>query len=390
MNEASIHGICISPDKTRVEGTIDLWSYGSTKLYFQASAPVVEANTSAFLSAALLPCMELGLDCSIDGVVSPRLLDSTDTIQDIFCGWDSRFHRIRVSGSGDAGTAEVPRVSDGRAAGSFFSGGIDSLYTLHQHLDEVSDLILIHGFDMSVDDHALRTQVSTRVRELAEKTGKRLIEVETNVGAFLRKYVGWSFGHGPALASVGHLLAPQLKKIFIPATHTVSDQVPWGSHPLVDPLWSNEALEFLHDGGEATRVRKTEVVADWPESLTCLRVCWRNDGGAYNCGRCSKCLRTMVTLQMLGMEKALEAFDAPLDVNRVSALRLADENSRAFAHEILADPRLASREPELFAAVENWTRPATFLERIRQASRRIRLRRFTRRAMAAWRVSRRK
>jgi len=388
MNEATIHSICVTADGKSVEGQIELGTYGSTKLWFRASDSVLEANTSAFLAAVLLPCMELGLDCTIDGVVSARLLQSVEKIQDTFCKWEPRFHRIRVTGTG--GTAStVPADSAGqRGTASFFSGGIDSLYTLSEHRSEIDSLILIHGFDVDLDDHVLRKQVSDKLREFASETGKELIEVETNVGVFLRKYVGWSFGHGPALAAVGHLLTPRLRRIFIPATHTLADHVAWGSHPLVDPLWSSEALEFVHDGSDVTRVHKTETVAGWPAAMDCLRVCWKNYGGVYNCGRCEKCLRTMVTLQMLGALESQTAFAEPLDLNRVASLRLFDDNSRAFANEILADSRLAEREPELYAAMQNWIKPVGILKRLRQATKRIRLRRSLRRWLASRRRSR--
>jgi hypothetical protein len=389
MNGTRIHSIRATPDGKSVEGRVDLGNYGSTKLWFRSSESVLEASTSAFLAAALLPSMALGMDCTIDGVVSARLLRSVEKIQDIFHTWDPRFHRIRVSGAaGTAGTV-LSAGADTRGAASFFSGGIDSLYTLSRHHSEIDSLILIHGFDIDLDHHALWKQVSDKLREFASKTGKSLFQIETNVGVFLRKYVGWSFGHGPALAAVGHLLAPRLRRIFIPATHTLADHVEWGSHPLVDPLWSSEALEFVHDGSEVTRVHKTETVANWPAAMDCLRVCWKNDGGVYNCGHCEKCLRTMVTLQMLGALEAQTAFAEPLDLGRVASLRVFDDNSRAFAKEILTDPRLVAREPALYAAVQNWIRPASFLERLRQATRRIRLRRSLRSWRARLRASRR-
>lgn len=390
MNEVTIHSIHASSDGKSVEGQVDLGVYGSTKLYFHASDPVLEASTSAFLAAALLPCMELGMDCTIESVVSARLLQSLEKIQEIFCAWEPRFHRIRVNSTGGTTSAAPLADADQRGTASFFSGGIDSLYTLSEHRSEIDSLILIHGFDVDLEDHALRKQVSDRLREFANKTDKALVEVETNVGVFLRKYVGWSFGHGPALATIGHLLAPGFRRIYIPATHTQADDVAWGSHPLVDPLWSSETLEFVHDGSDVTRVQKTETVTNWPTAMECLRVCWKNPGGAYNCGRCEKCLRTMVTLQMLGALESHPAFDQPLDLERVASLRLHDDNSRAFANEILADPRLANAEPGLYAAVQNWIRPASGLQQFRQAIKRIRLRRILRRRLASFRASRSK
>ncbi|MDZ4719654.1 MAG: hypothetical protein SH847_14465, partial [Roseiflexaceae bacterium] len=45
---------------------------------------------------------------------------------------------------------------------------------------------------------------------------------------------------------------------------------------------------------------------------------------AYNCGRCEKCLRTMVALESLGALGRCQTFAIPLDLRRVAALRLGD------------------------------------------------------------------
>ena len=72
------------------------------------------------------------------------------------------------------------------------------------------------------------------------------------------------------------------------------------SHPALDPLWSTEAVEVVHDGAETRRVDKVAALAASPLALRYLRVCWENRGGAYNCGRCGKCMRTMVDLDLAG------------------------------------------------------------------------------------------
>lgn len=383
----TIDNITTSADRKLVECTVDFGMQGSTQLYFRAEQPVLQGNTSAVLSAVLLPCMKLMTDCHIKGAVSRRLLQSTETIQNIFNGWDPGFNKITISADSVVDDPGFP--DEERGVGSFFSGGIDSLYTLAEHRDEVDTLVLIHGFDIDLDDSALWQQVTEHLGAFARDTGKTLIEIETNLGVFLRKYVGWSFGHGPALAAVGHLLSPRLRRMYIPGTHTLADDVAWGSHPAVDPLWSSESLEFVHDGETVTRVQKTERVAAWPEAMQCLRVCWKNTGGAYNCGRCSKCLRTMVTLQMIAALDACEqVFEVPLDLGRVGALRLYDDNSRAFAREILADERLG-KQLELRAAVEKWLIEPGGLQRVRLWLRGIRLKRAVRTWLAGFRSGKR-
>lgn len=372
MRKARITNIEASEDLRRVEGSIDLGVFGTHRIYFASDKLPLRDDASAFVCAALLPCMELGLDCEIDGPADQRLLDSTDAIQDIFCGWNNKYRRVQTSSTIAASGFGAAHAG---ATGTFFSGGIDSTFTLKKHIDDISHLIFVHGFDLKLEDRALRDLVANRMVEFASNTGKQLIQIETNVGVFLRRFVGWSFGHGPALAAVGHTLAAEFSRIYIPATHALADDVPWGSHPLVDPLWSGNDVEFIHDGDDTTRVNKTDAVAGWEPALKCLRVCWRNDGGSYNCGVCAKCLRTMVTLAMLGRTDALAAFDEPLDLKRVSDLQLHDDNARAFAREILDDGRLQKNDTEMYTAVQNWLRPPSVARRINQIFRKIRLRR---------------
>ena len=102
------------------------------------------------------------------------------------------------------------------------------------------------------------------------------------------------------LASVGLLFQARFRTILISAAHTYADLGPWGSHPLLDPLWSTELTEFVHHGAHATRVDKCRVLANSEVAMRHLRVCWENREGRYNCGECEKCLRTMVNLAAVG------------------------------------------------------------------------------------------
>jgi hypothetical protein len=77
---------------------------------------------------------------------------------------------------------------------------------------------------------------------------------------------------------------------------------PTAAHPLLDPLYGNEGVEIIHDGAEAGRPEKLEKVAACESALANLVVCL--DEMNSNCGRCMKCLRTMVALESLGVKGA--------------------------------------------------------------------------------------
>jgi hypothetical protein len=305
---------------------------GSHRLFYRSGDARLLASREAALALALLPAMRSSRRLCVEGRVNRRLLSGIDTIQAIYRAWDRTLRPVEI-----AGVEASDAAPEGRRVGSFFSGGVDSFYTLLKHRDEITDLILVHGFDIGLDEADLRAKTSEAIREIAAELGKRVVEVETDLRSFLDPYAHWGrLGHGPALASVGMTLSAHYRRIYIPGAYGYADLFPWGTHPLLDPLWSTDALEFVHDGTEATRVEKIARVAQCDVALRHLRVCYRNPGGAYNCGVCEKCLRTMIGLELAGALDRCASFERELDLARVARLRLRKECQRAFAMEILA------------------------------------------------------
>lgn len=306
----------------------------SHHVYFRSSDIILTGNMEAFLASALLPSMREGGTLVADGKASQRFLDAVDTILDIYCAWDSTLHRVDIRNV-------IPVIRESPKedrVGTFFTGGVDSFYTLLKHRDEITDLIFIHGFDVLLENTALRKKTSDMIHRIGSSFGKRVIEVETNLRSFLDSHFRLSWGtltFGVGLVSVGHLLFPFFKKIYIPGSYTYADLAPWGSHPLLDPLWSTETLEFIHDGCEAKRIDKVSLLSEYDLALQSLRVCFFNLDGAYNCGQCEKCLRTMINLHVVGALDRCTTFDTRLDIKRVSNLIVSDESTRIFFKENL-------------------------------------------------------
>lgn len=297
------------------------------------------ATAAAQIAVGLLPAMRHGTALAVDGAIDPRLHRALDTIQDIQSAWVPSLRRVEVSCRVEESPARA-----GNRVGCFFTGGVDSFYTLLKHRDEITDLIFVHGYDVPLDNLSLREQVSGVVQEVGATFGLGVVEVETDVRAFLDAHVHWGMAHGAALAAVGHLLGDQFTKVYIASSYHYADLFPWGSHPLLDPLWSSQALEFVHDGCEARRHEKVRFIADSEVAMHHLRVCWKNPGGAYNCGRCDKCLRTMINLETAGALTRCTTFTEPLDPGRVSRMGIASTSERVFAMQNLR--ALAERQPE--------------------------------------------
>ena len=55
-----------------------------------------ESDSSPWLAIGLPLAMVLGEELELDGVVSPRLMEATRMLQDIYAGWAPTFERTRV------------------------------------------------------------------------------------------------------------------------------------------------------------------------------------------------------------------------------------------------------------------------------------------------------
>jgi hypothetical protein len=354
MEQAASHirSINISPDACLLEADVQI---GPEKhhIYFRSNDVPLTGNVEAFLAAAILPAMKVGGTLVAEGKANRRFLDALDTIIAIYRTWVSSLQRLEIRGVLPARA----RASQEGRVGTFFSGGVDSFYTFLKHRDEITDLIYVHGFDMSLENHPLRKRISSLIHEIGSSFGKRVIEVETNLRSFLDAYFrlreAWGpLTHGVVLSSVGHVLFPFFKRIFIAATHTYNDLFPWGSHPLLDPLWSTETLEFIHDGGEATRIDKVALLSKFDIALKSLQVCRSpRSQRAYNCGLCEKCLRTMINLHVVGALDRCTAFNTRLHLKRIAKIVVLDTSTRAFVRENLRALEKSKSDLRLYKAL---------------------------------------
>jgi hypothetical protein len=266
--------------------------------------PISEPGDSA-LAAALLPAMRKGGRLLVDAPVSPRLLGNTGKIQAAFLEHRKKFWPVEI-----AATQVQEPLSDGgseRGVGLFFSGGVDSFYSALTHRDELTHLVFVHGFDIRLVERQKRRLVADSLRSAADGLGLQLIEVETTIHDSSDRHVSWEWDYfGSAMVSVGLLLAPVLRKIYIASSYAPDYPVFGGSSPLVDPLWSSEQVEIVHDT-EVRRVEKLGVVAASPVAPRWVRPCM-GDSRAYNCGRCRKCLGVMVALRLAGVPEDSTAF----------------------------------------------------------------------------------
>jgi hypothetical protein len=294
------------------------------RLWFRVpkSIPVSHAG-DPFLAAALLPAMAKGEKLEFDASlpISPKLLRNCSVFQDIHHAWNPVLKVVPI----DAATRVAGPLNDG--AISFFSGGVDSMFTLLKRREEISHVVYIQGFDFLVDDASFRTAFE-RNASFVRGFGKTVIPVGTNSNAFgYHHNLSILLTQGSALASIALLLG--FPRTYVSSAYSYSQLVPLGSHPLTDPLWSTEGVEIIHEGAEARRVDKVIKIAESPSALANLLVCAHEV--TRNCGHCEKCLRTMIPLQLLGV--STPAFPPFPSLSKIKKIRIANDIEMIFFKE---------------------------------------------------------
>jgi hypothetical protein len=259
-----------------------------------------ENNGDPFLAALLVPAMIVGESLTILADVSPSTLRRLPEIQSIYACFDNRLRPVDVETKTRSTT---PNITP-EAVGLFLSLGVDSFYSLLKNLrdhpaddETITHLISIHDFHVTYGEWNERflPRMLENCERVARETGKTLIPVVTNLRPITRPVSNWSLSHGGALASVALALDGFLRQITIAATTTYDQLYPWGSHPVLDPLWSTETMRVVHDGCEMNRIDKVACIAGSRLVLETLRVC-----PDYNCGQCIKCLPTIIDLMLAG------------------------------------------------------------------------------------------
>lgn len=195
-----------------------------------------------------------------------------------------------------------------------------------------------------------------------------MIEVATDAKGLMLRLVPWEWYHGGLLAGIAHALEEHLSRVLIPATHALRNQEPWGQHPDLDCLWSTARVGLETADAEKTRPEKCAIVGESELAMRWLRVCWR-EPEKWNCGRCAKCLRTMIDLAIFDRLVECQIFPDTVDVDAVRGL-LTRPNSLPSCRATLKAARRSDRCAELADALEFAMRRSRY-RRVRSRLRRF-------------------
>ncbi len=314
----------------RVDGSIELAAVHEPpagapwRLWYRVPEAWAGALTELgdpFAVGSVQTAMLHGVDLEIRGTVSRSLLAGLEDYIEVWNCWDGE-HYARI-GLGATREADA-EAGAGADAVCSFSGGVDASFTVLRHVrglagrrsKKIGAAILVHGFDIPLDDTAGFDGAFARAAETLRQYDIPLAPVATN---YRENGLDWFWAFGPATIACLHLFQRRFRTGLIAGAENYAYPKPTSAHPLIDHMLGNSSFAVIHDGAGFTRSQKIAALAGEPPMLRGLRVCWEGAHRDRNCGRCEKCIRTILNFRAMGIPRP-EAFPAGVALEQIRRL----------------------------------------------------------------------
>jgi len=270
---------------------------------------------------ALPPALRFGeRRLALPGRLDSRLAENLSAVQALFRSWRG-YRPLRI----DIEVSTTTRQTAARAkTAAFLSGGVDACHLLwanrrdfgRTHPRSIGECIHVAGLSYEGDLESpaaasLHRRSLRAVSAITAAAGASLTIVRTNLKSLAQRYTGYGLDYESAFfAAICHSLARRIGRAQLAATYGIQELHPYGTHPLLTPLYSSAAVDIELAGAHRNRQQKLEELSRWPAALENLQVCFEGPtpGEILNCGSCEKCLRTMVGLMLAGRLTDVPAF----------------------------------------------------------------------------------
>lgn len=372
--------IAASPDdssRTRLVGQV-LYDDGNEEQYWFE----VDKSNEEYLSrtgnpwlAFLLPlAMSIREPLRLCAPVDAELLRGAREAMDAWRCWFPALQQVEI----EAELLNDARPTRPEKTVSFFSGGVDSFYTVLRHEGSsnpavrIDDLLFVSGFDIPISDPAALQRIREKNRMAAQGLGKGFVDVATNMRTTRFNEADWQYlSHGAALAAIALALEEKYVTAFIAPSCDYAHLMALGSHPATDPLFSTSRTKIVHDGAGATRFERVLCLSESELARQALHICWvsRTDD---NCGQCRKCTLTTAILDVLGIIDKFPTLNKGFyDISKVGRIyclnqlvvdRIEDIRSYAARYGRADMVKAADQSLRLTKTIDRWFPRLTALE----------------------------
>lgn len=261
-------------------------------------------DAEAYIIATIMSAMAEKRTLKVHGSVSRTLLSNLTEFRDI---WNCRLPEIYHNIDFEATTIDDSVKTKNNTAIAAFSGGLDSTFTVWQHTQKLAGYrsqnikacVMVHGFDIFKEDEY--KSAFNQAQDTLNDINIPLFPLRTNYRSIIE--LNWNHTHGIALASCLNNFKKSYSKGIIAGTFSYKyDRYTNGSNPINDPLLSSSSLEIFHDGAKYYRDKKILEISKWKKGSNNLRVCFSGARRDINCGKCRKCIQTLMIYEVYGLE----------------------------------------------------------------------------------------
>jgi len=383
-----------SPERLRLVGeiTYGVAGWSPERWWFEVAdeyAPFLSRSGNPWLGCLLPLAAKIGEPLHIARPVDRRLFQGAHEILRVWASWYPEIHPVPIVWASwypeihpvpiEAAALEDAPAGNGGRTGAFFSGGVDSFFTVLHHADTerdegrrpIDDLIWVRGLDIPLARREAGDRMYADLREAARELDKELVEIRTNARETRLETADWAcLTHGCVTIASGLALEARYARLLVSSSRPYRRLREYGSHPLTDALLSTGRTQVVHYGCGYTRVEKTARVGRSAASLARLHVCWKG-ASETNCGRCQKCYKTMAALDLLGVLDHCRTLDVRrYSVERLGRVYFAEEYRRYAFEEIRALAKRLGRH-DVVRAINRAFRRTDRIQRWLPAARRL-------------------
>jgi len=306
-------------------------------------------DASHLVGLGIWPAILAGTDLHVRATVDAGCVDRARRLLHVYRSWSPAMRVPTVT----VGAEAPPSTERGPGTAAYFSRGVDSMFEAALETaarPPLTHLIFLDGIEPRHSPPVAAGEVEAATAA-AELLGIELAVVETDAHALTGHARDWADVHGCVLAALATSLGGAIGSVVIPSTDSYATLVPYGSHPLLDPLLSTSTVEVRHGDISAGRAGKVAALAaQRPDLLPFLKVCYEEDR-VDNCGRCGKCVITMAALLAADALDAATGFPDAIDLDDLRALRPSPLQSRGHWMDVVRLLDDTGRAPDVRDAI---------------------------------------
>lgn len=348
----------VETDSSIVIGvTIERPKHEPVRLWYRVPVeyrPILTKCQDPFVLGSLFMAMRESMDIVVHGEVSPSLLRNLEEFQAVWTCWrPEQYTKIEIKADVER---EQPRANAQDKALVAFSGGADSCFTVWRHHTgrcgrlkrNLQAGVMVHGFDIPLDRPDDFERAAARSMKILTSVGMELIPVVTN---FRKVEPDWRWAHGAGLGSSLMLFQGGYSIALIGSSRPYQAIEFLGSNPVTDGMMSSDSFQIVHDGAAFIRHEKLGEIANWPEAMQNLRVCYAGEQKDRNCGNCYKCIRTILGFRAIGL--GLPAcFENDISDRQILSLKNLRSDRANYLNELLLVAKEASISESWVKALE--------------------------------------